>query len=77
MNKTYLGDGVYAAIENGMIKLTTENGISPTNTIYLEPQVYDSLTKWVAHISEQATEERRRPHEARGSSASNACFGAL
>jgi hypothetical protein len=41
--KTYLGDGVYADVEYGMIKLTTEDGISTTNTIYLEPEVINAL----------------------------------
>jgi len=27
-HKRYLGDGVYVCAENGMVKLTTENGIS-------------------------------------------------
>lgn len=34
-NKYYLGDSVYADVENGMIKLTTENDSEgPSNTIY-------------------------------------------
>lgn len=45
--KTYLGDAVYVEHEAGMIKLTTENGISVTNTIYLEPRVWAALLKWV------------------------------
>lgn len=44
----YLGDSVYVAIEDGMVKLTTENGRGPTNTIYLEPEVYASLVAFVA-----------------------------
>jgi len=38
--KIYLGDGVYAQLENGMMKLTTT---TPDNTIYLEPEVLDAL----------------------------------
>lgn len=45
--KVYLGDGVYVEVESGMIKLTTENGIEDTNTIYLEPEV---LTKFLQYI---------------------------
>ena len=37
--KRSLGDGVYAAVERGMVKVTTEDGIRETNTIYLEPEV--------------------------------------
>jgi len=32
--KVYLGDSVYAELEDGMIKLTTENGYGPSNTIF-------------------------------------------
>lgn len=47
MTKTYLGDSVYAELnEFGQIKLTTENGYGPSNTIYLEPEVYLALTEW-------------------------------
>lgn len=45
--KTYLGDSVYADIEWGMVKLTTENGFGPSNTIYLEPEVYEALARFV------------------------------
>lgn len=48
MSKTYLGDSVYAEIESGMVKLTTENGDGPpSNTIYLEVSVFDSLAAFV------------------------------
>lgn len=45
----YLGDSVYGEIENGMIKLTTRNGLptDPSNTIFLEPETYDALVEWV------------------------------
>lgn len=46
MNKTYLGDSVYVEIEGGMFKLTTENGMGPSNTIFLEPEVYDALERY-------------------------------
>ena len=45
--KEYLGDGVYADIEDEMIVLTTENGLSVTNTIYLEPTVWLALKEFV------------------------------
>jgi hypothetical protein len=45
--KTYLGDGVYADVEYGMIKLTTKNGSSTTNTIYLEPEVIEALQQYI------------------------------
>ena len=45
--KRYLGDAVYAENVNGMVKLTTEDGISATNTIYLEPEVVTALFDFV------------------------------
>jgi hypothetical protein len=48
--KAYIGDGVYADVENGMIKLTTENGISATNTIFLELPVVHSLAAYLRRI---------------------------
>lgn len=52
--KTYLGDSVYAEVVDGMIKLTTENGFGPSNTIYLELVVYDALVNWVNRIQADA-----------------------
>ena len=57
MSKQYLGDGVYADMERGMIKLTTENGIEATNTIYLDDTVYAELlnyVKWIQHQQDNA-----------------------
>jgi hypothetical protein len=45
--KQYLGDSVYLELERGMLKLTTENGYGPDNTIYLEPEVYTLFTRVV------------------------------
>lgn len=46
--KVYLGDSVYAEMVDGMVKLTTENGIpdDPSNQIFLEPAVYQALVAW-------------------------------
>lgn len=38
-NKSYLGDGVYVRLENGVIVLTSENGIEVQNEIFIEPFV--------------------------------------
>ena len=48
--KVYLGDSVYVDVQNGMLKLTTENGLrgNASNTIYLEPAVFDALKRYVA-----------------------------
>jgi hypothetical protein len=46
-HKSYLGDGVYADIENGMVKLTVENGIEATDTIFLEDENFEALVAYV------------------------------
>lgn len=46
--KDYLGDGVYAEVDGiGRIVLTTEDGISATNTIVLEPEVMTALLEYL------------------------------
>ena len=54
-NKCYLGDSVYVYVDlvRGSFVLTTENGCGPTNTIFLEPSVYESL---VAYVTTQSRE---------------------
>jgi hypothetical protein len=49
--KTYLGDSVYVEVENGMFKLTTDNGEGPSNTIYMEYEVYEALVQYVARVT--------------------------
>ena len=44
----YLGDGVYAADDGFGIWLTAEDGISATDAIYIEPQVYRALAAFLA-----------------------------
>ena len=50
MDKVYLGDGVYCDIECGMFKLTTENGESVDNEIYLELEVAKALVNHINKI---------------------------
>lgn len=45
--RVYLGDSVYADIGNGMVVLTTENGVEVSNRIYLEPQVVEAFIGWL------------------------------
>lgn len=42
-NKKYLGDGVYIEFDGYHHVLTTENGISASNTIALDPHVTEAL----------------------------------
>ena len=54
VEKEFLGDGVYVEVENGMFKVTTENGIEATNTIFLEPAIYHALVKYATRaLSEE------------------------
>jgi len=55
--KAYLGDAVYADVERGMLKLTTEDGYSATNTIYLEPEVVAALQRYLKSLAAQAPAE--------------------
>jgi len=48
MEKTYLGDGVYIEQNDfGQVVLTTSDGLSDTNTIYLEPEVVRAMEEWL------------------------------
>jgi hypothetical protein len=52
-SKVYLGDSVYVDVNRaGQLVLTTENGLptDPSNTIYLEPDVYDALVLYVKRM---------------------------
>jgi hypothetical protein len=48
--KSYLGDGVYVELDNGMLKLTTEDGIRTTNAIYLEAEVFEALIAYAEKL---------------------------
>ena len=45
--KIYIGDSVYAEMIGTGVKLTTENGSGPSNTIYLEREVFQMLVEYV------------------------------
>lgn len=51
--KDYIGDGVYVEMEDGMIKVTTEDGIEETNTIYFEPEVYHALIRYADRVAKE------------------------
>ena len=53
MVKVYLGDGCYVEFDGYGLVLTTENGISETNRIVLEPEVYRALVEFVAHLKDR------------------------
>lgn len=50
-DKTYLGDGVYASFDGYQIRLSSRRD-DGTDVIYLEPEVYTALTKFVEKLKE-------------------------
>lgn len=57
----YLGDGVYAALEYGRIVLTVNSHYgsgNESNAIWLEPEVYASLLRYVKRLEEEAATKR-------------------
>ena len=48
--KRYLGDGVYAMWDGFMVRITTENGFTTTNTVYFEPEVVDALLEYISVV---------------------------
>lgn len=54
MHKTYLGDAVYVEVDDQGLVLTTENGISVTNRIVLEPDVVVQLERYIARLRDEA-----------------------
>jgi hypothetical protein len=52
VKRTYLGDGVYALFDGLSIVLTTENGVSVTNTVVLDPQVLVNFELWLKRLRE-------------------------
>jgi hypothetical protein len=55
-DKAYIGDGVYVESDGFGLIVTTSDGIKDTNTIYLEPEVWYALTKYVAQLSNRTLE---------------------
>ena len=49
--KTYLGDSVYAEFDGYGVVLTTENGMGPSNTIVLEPEVIFKLLEFWGRVT--------------------------
>lgn len=56
-DKVYLGDGVYANRSERGIVLTTENGITATNTIVLEPEIVEEFERYIARLRERADDD--------------------
>ena len=52
--KEYLGDGVYVEFDGFMVILTT--GAELSNVIYLEPEVVQALTAFIAKLQQEGDE---------------------
>ena len=48
--KAYLGDSVYVDVTDGMLVVTTDNGMGPNNVIYLEPDVWRELKRYAEQV---------------------------
>lgn len=51
-DKDYLGDGVYVGHDGYQIWLWTSDGITVSNTIALDPTVYEALVRYAARTAE-------------------------
>lgn len=51
--KSYIGDGCYAEWDGYAIILTTSNGLENTNTIVLDPEVFEGLVSFVKSAEEK------------------------
>ncbi len=49
---TYLGDSVYMRFDGYAFVIYTDNGMGAENEIYLEPDVIDSLQRYVDKVAE-------------------------
>lgn len=68
MEKSYLGDAVYVEVLDGggSLLLTTENGIRVTNSIVLEPQVFQALLMYVDRLPRGIPIQLARVEPSRG-----------
>jgi hypothetical protein len=57
MSKRYIGDGCYVDFDGYALVLTTEDGISTTNRIVLEPEVYGALVTFVEDLKARARQQ--------------------
>ena len=63
MNKHYLGDGAYIQYDGWGYSLTTEDGISTTNIVYLEPSVLKNFQDHIKLVEEAKREQAARAAE--------------
>jgi hypothetical protein len=51
--KVYMGDAVYASFDGFHVVLTTSNGITDTNTIAIEPAVWNAIGEYHLNLIEK------------------------
>lgn len=49
-HKSYLGDGAYVEFDGFSVHLTTEDGISTTNRVVLEPHGIRNFEEWLDRL---------------------------
>lgn len=54
MSEAYLGDSVYVHAENGGLLLYLNNGLGNENPIFIKPEVYAALLRFVAQLKESS-----------------------
>lgn len=60
--RQYLGDAVYCSFDGYSVILTTEDGISASNTIYLEPKVIKCLIDYLINVGMYKPKVCERSH---------------
>lgn len=61
--KEYLGDGVYLDYDGFHIVLTTEDGISVTNRICLEPEFPEKIVEYRTQVYKKIERDGQNPDE--------------
>ncbi len=64
--KRYLGDGAYVEFDGYNIVLTTSNGIVNTNTIALDPEIFDALIKYEKMLKQALIDESNKKQQDNG-----------
>lgn len=54
--ESYLGDGLYVSFDGYQIALKANHHLYPTDTVYLDPSVYENLVKFVEKLKENPSE---------------------
>lgn len=55
--ESYLGDGCYVSFDGYQLALKANSSEYPTDVVYLAPQVWENLVKFVEQLKEVRSEE--------------------